>query len=138
MMRTNADNAEDHLDEADLQENGDSGCCRAPDALIAEENANAEFLIGLDGSRDDDAVGKLAAFRAKAQLAEEAQKRITAATKRTHEANVAGNNSSKAMESAADLAALLADHKTVCVDMRTLARSLGTDTDRFQQRSKKA
>ena len=35
------------------------------------------------------------------------------------------------MESAADLAALLADHKAVCVDMRTLARSLGTD--RFQQ-----
>ena len=35
------------------------------------------------------------------------------------------------MESAADLAALLADHKTICVDMRTLARSLGTD--RFQQ-----
>ena len=77
----NADNAEDHLDEADLQEHGDTGCCRAPDALIAEENANAEFLIGLDGSPDDDAIGKLAAFRAKTQLAEEAQKRSTAATK---------------------------------------------------------
>ena len=35
------------------------------------------------------------------------------------------------MESAADLAALLAEHNTVCVDMRALARSLGTD--RFQQ-----
>lgn len=35
------------------------------------------------------------------------------------------------MESATDLAALLADHKSVCVDMRALARSLGTD--RFQQ-----
>ena len=35
------------------------------------------------------------------------------------------------MKSAADLAALPADHKTVCVDMRTLARSLGTA--RFQQ-----
>ena len=35
------------------------------------------------------------------------------------------------MESAADLAALLAEHKTVCVDMRTLARSLGTD--RFER-----
>ena len=104
----NTDNVEDHVHDADLQENDDSGCCRAPDVLIAEENANAEFLIGLDGSPDDDAVGKLAAFRAKAQLAEEAQKRITAATKRTHEANVAGNDPSKAMESAADLAALLA------------------------------
>ena len=63
-------NAEHHLDEADLQQNtSDTGCCRAPDALIAEENANAEFLIGLDGSPDDDAIGKLAAFRAKTQLA---------------------------------------------------------------------
>ena len=114
----NADNAEDHLDEADLQENDDPGCCRAPDALIAEENANAEFLIGLDGSPDDDAIGKLAAFRAKAQLAEATQKRITAAAKRTHEADVAGNDPSNAMEPAADLAALLADQKTACVDMR--------------------
>ena len=32
------------------------------------------------------------------------------------------------MECAADLAALLAEHKTVCVDMRTLARSLGTES----------
>jgi len=127
-----ADDAEDHLGEADPQQNDEApGCCRAPDALIAEENANAEFLIGLDGSPDDDAVGKLAAFRAKVQMAEEAQKRITAATVRTHQADTAGNDSSVAMESAADLAALLADHKSVCVDMRTLARSLGTD--RFRQ-----
>ena len=35
------------------------------------------------------------------------------------------------MESAADLAALLAEHKSVCVDMRALARSLGGE--RFQQ-----
>ena len=76
-------------------------------------------------------LGKLAAFRAKAALAEEAQKRITAATIRTHQAAAAGNDSSMAIESAADLAALLADHKSVCIDMRTLARSLGTD--RFQQ-----
>ena len=34
------------------------------------------------------------------------------------------------MESAADLAALRADHKGVCADMRTMARSMG---DRFQQ-----
>ena len=126
-----ANNAEDHLDEADLQQDDDSERCRAPDALIAEENANAEFLIGLDGSPDDDAVGKLAAMRAKTQLAEDFNKRITAATKRTHEAYVAGNDSRKAMESAADLAALLADSMAVCVDMRTLARSRGTD--HFQQ-----
>ena len=127
----NANNAEEHLDEAELLETDDSGCCRAPDALIAEESANAEFLIGLDGSPDDDAVGKLAAFRAKTQLAEEAQKRITAAVKRSQGVNVAGNDPGNAMESAADLAALMADHKTVCLDMRTLARSLGTD--RFQK-----
>ena len=34
------------------------------------------------------------------------------------------------MEAAADLAALRADHKTVCVDMRTLAHALGNE--RFQ------
>ena len=130
-VEDNANNAEEHLVETDPLETDDPGCCRAPDALIAEESANAEFLIGLDGSPDDDAVGKLAAFRAKTQLAEEAQKRITAAVKRTQGANAAGNDPGNAMESAADLAALMADHKTVCVDMRTLARSLGTD--RFQK-----
>ena len=30
-------------DEAYLQENADSGCCKAPDALIAEENANVQL-----------------------------------------------------------------------------------------------
>ena len=64
-------------------------------------------------------------------MAEDAQKRITAATVRTHEAAATGTGASQAMESAADLAALLADHKSVCIDMRTLARSLGTE--HFQQ-----
>ena len=50
---------------------------------------------------------------------------------RTHEAAGTGTDASKVMESAADLAALLADHKSVCIDMRTLARSLGTE--HFQQ-----
>ena len=100
-------------------------------ALIAEENANAEFLIGLDGSPDDDAVGKLAAYRAKVQIADETQKIIATATVRTQQAAAPGNDSSTAMEPAADLAALLADHKAVYVDMRTLARTMGTD--RFQQ-----
>ena len=58
------DYVDDHFGEADLKQNdGDSGCCRAPDALILEEKVNAEFLIGLDGSYDDDAIGGLAAFR---------------------------------------------------------------------------
>ena len=127
-----ADAEIENLTEADTAQNDDApGCCRAPDALIAEEKATAEFLIGLDASPDDDAVGKLAAFRAKVQIAEEAQKRITAATVRTHEAAATSTDSSKAMESAADLAPLLADHKSICVYMRSLARSMGNN--RFQQ-----
>jgi len=122
------EDAEDDIGEADLTQNdGDRWCCRAPDALIAEENSNAGFLIGLDGSPDDDALGKLAAYRAKVKMAEEAQKRITAATLRTHEAAATGADASQAMESAVDLAALLADHRSVCIDMRTLARSLSTE-----------
>ena len=129
--QTEADDVELHPDEAHSNETGtDPGCCRAPDALIAEENANAEFLIGLDGSPDDDAVGKLAAFRAKLQMAEDYQKRMGKAAVRTQQAAAAEKDSSSTMESAADLAALLADHKGVCVDMRTMARSMG---DRFQQ-----
>ena len=59
-----AEDAENHFSEADLTQNdGDRGYCRAPDAFIVEEKANAEFLIGLDGSYDDDAIGVLAAFR---------------------------------------------------------------------------
>ena len=57
------------------------GAAAAPDALIAEENANAEFLIGLDGSPDDDVVGRLASFQAKVALAEEAAKRMSVAAK---------------------------------------------------------
>ena len=34
------------------------------------------------------------------------------------------------MESAGDVAVLLADHKNVCIDMRTMARTMG---DRFEQ-----
>ena len=65
-------------------------------------------------------------------MAEEAQKRITTATVRTHEATATGTDSSQAMEKAANLAVLLADHKSVCVDMRALARSMGGD--RFEQK----
>ena len=137
-----ADDVEGSQAEADPEEpDAEHTCGRGLDALIAEENTNAEFLIGLDGTPDDDAVGKLAAFRAKVQMAEDAQKRIAAATVRAQKASAAEEASSRAagasehdsnnaMEAAADVAALLADHKSVCVDMRTLARSMG---DRFQQ-----
>ena len=55
------------------------------------------------------------------------EKRIRAATLR---AKAAENKSAAAMESAADVAALLADHKSVCVDVRTMARGMG---ERFQE-----
>ena len=87
--------------------------------------------MGLDISPDDDAVGKLAAFQVKVQLAEEAQTRITAATVRTQEATATTADLSKAIESATNVIALLADHKSSCVDMRSLARSMGND--RFRQ-----
>ena len=64
-------------------------------------------------------------------MAEEAQKSITAAAVRTLEAVATSTDSSKAMESATALAALLPDHKSICVGMRSLARSMGND--RFQQ-----
>ena len=89
------------------------------------------YLIGLHVSPDDDSVGKLAAFRAKLQMAEGAQKKIAAATVRTHVAASSGNDPSVAMEAAAHVAALQAEHTTMCIDMRSLARSLGTD--RFQR-----
>ena len=71
----------------------------------------------------------MASFRAKVQLAEDYAKRIAAATARvqlgTRQAAVAEQASDVVMDAAADLAALRADHQAVCVDMRSLARSMG-------------
>ena len=125
----------DEADEAELapedgspeQENADAGCCRAPDALIADENANAEFLIGLDGTPDDDAIGKLAAMRAKCNMQEDLAKRLRAATVR---AQASADDPDAALPAAADAAALQADHKAVLVDLRTIARDMG---ERFSQ-----
>ena len=74
--------AQDEQDEADdvrgapssaptPEDRIDAGCCRALGALVAEDNANAEFLVGLDGAPDDDALGKLAVLRAKIDVAQE-------------------------------------------------------------------
>ena len=90
------DDAEDEKKGSPNSED-EAECPRAPDALIAEENANAEFLIGLDGSPDDDAVGKLAAYRAKVQLAEDFAKRINAARGRVQRA---GERSARSARSA--------------------------------------
>ena len=54
----------------------------------------------------------------KVQMAEEAQKRITAAAVRTQEAAATSTDSSKAMESVTNLVALLPHHQSICVDMR--------------------
>ena len=74
-------------------------------------------------------MGRLASFRAKVQLAEDFAKRITTATTRLQQAReqvgAAENTPDTVMDAAADLGALLADHKTVCVDLRSLARSMG-------------
>ena len=86
------DEAEDIGADAEEDSELASGRCRAPDALIAEENANAEFLIGLDGSPDDDAVGKLAAFRAKLNMAAEFQKRLSTVEQRIHQSRTSDND----------------------------------------------
>ena len=64
------------------------------------------------------------------QMAEDLQKRIMAAEARAQEAAGREGDVTTSMESAGDLAALLADHKSTCIDMHSMARSMG---DRFQQ-----
>ena len=116
--------------EAAEQENEDASV-GAPAALIAKENANVEFLIGLDGSPDDDAVGKMAAFRAKVHLAEEYAKRVRAATLRVQamggQSGATEHEADASMNATVDLNALLADRTEVCVHLRFLARSMGDD-----------
>lgn len=99
------------------------GCCRAPDALIAEENANAEFLIGLEESPEDCSVAKLAAFRAKLRVLDEHGRKLTAAARRQAQSTEA---SAAQMDSAVDAAAAAADHRITCVDLRILAKRMGT------------
>ena len=77
---------------------------------------------------------KLASMQAKVKMAEDLGKRISLATSRLQqirdrEATLA-ESSGESMEAAADLAALQADHKTVLLDMNTLARRMG---DSFHQ-----
>ncbi len=118
------ENAESQPEGDDPIETGDaeSRCPRLPDSLVAEENANAEFLIGLDGTPDDDAIGKIAAARAKLNMAEAVAKRIQTARVR---AQALANDPDAALAAAASEAALRADHKSVLVDLRTVARGMG-------------
>ena len=72
-------------------------------------------------------MGKLAAVRAKLQLAEEVGKRMRTATVR---AQASQGDSAAALQSAAEEAALRADHKAVLVDIRAIARGMG---ERFSE-----
>ena len=119
-----ADEAEPEPTSGAPEHDEDAGCSRAPDALIADENANAEFLIGIDGTPDDDAMGKLAAIGAKVNLQYEIGKRMQKAAVRTHDS---ADDPEAALSPAAEEAALRADHKAICVDLRTLARDMGED-----------
>ncbi len=101
----------------------DGGCCRASDALVAEENANAEYLIGLEESPRDSAVAKLAAFRAKLCVLGEHGCKLAAAAHRQAQAAEAPEAQ---MDLAADAAAAAADHRSACVDLRLLAKRMGT------------
>ena len=83
---------------------------------------NAEFLIGLDGTPDDDAMGKLVAARTEVNLAEEIAKRMRAATVR---AQASANDPDAALAAAASEAALRAEHRAVLVDLRAVARGMG-------------
>ena len=55
---------------------------------------------------------------------------MSSVEQRIHQSRTSDNDPSVAMEAGATRAALLADHKAVCVDMRTVARTMG---DRFEQ-----
>ena len=61
---------EQEEEEEKMKEEEDGGCFRAPEALIAEENANAEYLIGLEESPQDCSVAKLAALSREAWSSE--------------------------------------------------------------------
>ena len=133
LRRETEEGEEDHAEPGETEireeEDGAEAAGAAPDGLIAEENANAEFLIGLDGSPNDDAVGRLASFQAKVALAEEAAKRLSTAAKNLQRAQgeaMAGDQpADSAMDLVADLHASEAEHQQVCVDLRSLARNMG-------------
>ena len=71
--------AEEHQEEDCGEEEG--GCSRAPDALVAEENVNAEYLIGLDELPEDCSVAKLAAFRATLRVLQEHGRKLATAAR---------------------------------------------------------
>ena len=122
---------EKELEEQEkMKEEEDGGCFRAPQALIAEENANAEYLIGLEESPQDCSVAKLASFRAKLRLLSEHGSKLTAAARRQAQAAEAPDAQ---MELAADAAAVSADHRSACVDLRVLAKRMGSSFQELRE-----
>ena len=121
---------EEQEEEEKMKEEEDGGCFRAPEALIAEENANAEYLIGLEESPQDCSVAKLAAFRAKLRLLSEHGRKLTAAARRQAQAAEAPDAQ---MELAADAAAVSADHRSACVDLRVLAKRMGSSFQELRE-----
>ena len=117
--------SEDAEDAEDDCAKDATDCARAPDALIADENQNAEYLIGLDGSPDDDPIGKFASFTAKLKIAQDLVKKTAAAAVRHHQAKDSDDGGIDALHASSDLTAILADHKEVCIDLRTMAKSMG-------------
>ena len=63
-------------------------------------------------------------------LEEELAKRVGSATSRlqlaAEQTGAAEHSSDTGLNAAADLGALLTDHKGVCIDVRTLARKMGS------------
>ena len=120
------DGAAEHVQEEE-EASGADGCSRAPDALIAEENANAEYVIGLDASPEDCSISRLAAFRAKLQMVEEHGRTLSRAAHWQAQSN---DSPEQQMDLAVDVAAHGADHRSACVDLRALAKTMGT---KFQE-----
>ena len=117
--------------EEEKEDKEDKGrCCRALDALVAEENANAEYLIGLEESPEDCSVAKLAALRAKLRVLDEHGRRLSAAARRQAQA---AESSDARMDLAVDEAAAAADHRSVCVDLRLLAKRMGTSFQELRE-----
>ena len=97
---------------------------------MAEENANAEYLIGLEESPEDCSVAKLAALRAKLRVLDEHGRRLSAAARRQAQA---AESSESRMDLAVDEAAAPADRRTICVDLRLLANRLGTSFQELRE-----
>ena len=84
----------------------------------------------MEESRDESSVAKLAAFRAKLRVLGEHGRKLTAAARRQAQAAEAPEAQ---MDLAADAAAAAADHRSACVDLRMLAKRMGTSFQELRE-----